>query len=292
MYEVTAGAEEERVPQSRLTLSSILLVAAAMAFVTALILLSGEPSPAWFLYLLPIIIGALAYDIAGGILVTALSAGALLLAAPPTTLTGRGLELVAGFGVFAVGGIVIGVQARRQRMQRVALERASLFDSLTGVLKAEHFVSELGDEVRRGDRYAHDVGLVLVHVEGFDEFSRVFGHYKTESMLQHLCDVIRLTVRATDTVGRLDPTTFAVVLPHADAERATAVAERLTTTTRAAEFEGDALEPVTACVTTAASASYPAEAVDQMELLQQAKSRLGERRSAERGAGEKNAAVL
>ena len=52
---------------------------------------------------------------------------------------------------------------------------------------------------------------------------------KTESMLQHLCDVIRLTVRATDTVGRLDPTTFAVVLPHADAERATAVAERLTT---------------------------------------------------------------
>ena len=101
MYEVTAGAEEERVPQSRFALSSILLVAAALAFVTALIVLSGEPSPAWFLYLLPIIIGALAYDIAGGILVTALSAGALFLAAPPTTLAESGLELVAGFGVFA-----------------------------------------------------------------------------------------------------------------------------------------------------------------------------------------------
>jgi diguanylate cyclase (GGDEF)-like protein len=291
MYEMTAGAEEERVPQSRFTLSSVLLVAAALAFVTALIVISGESSPAWFLYLLPIVIGALAYDIGGGVIVTALSAAAVFLAAPPTALSAGWPEFLAGFAVFLMCGVVIGWQAHRQRTHRVALERASALDALTGVLKAEDFVSELGGEVRRGDRYGHSVGLVLVHVEDFDEFARLFGHYKSESMLRHLCDVIRLTVRATDTIGRLEPATFAVALPHADAARAAAVAERLTTTTRAAEFEGDALEPITACVTTASSASYPADAVDQIELLQQVKSRLGERRAAEHDASEKNAAV-
>lgn len=274
MYEVTAGAEEERVPQSRLTLSSILLVAAALAFVTALILFSGELSPAWFLYLLPIIIGALAYDVAGGVVVTALSAAAVFLAAPTAALSDRWPELTAGFMVFLLCGIVVGLQARRQRMHNVALERASALDALTGVLKPEHFISALGDEVRRGDRYGHDLGLILIRVEGFDEFSRVFGHYKAESMLQHLADIVRLSLRVTDTVGRLEPTVFAVAVPHADPVAAAEVATRLAATTRAAEFEGDALEPITACVTSTASASYPGEAANPTDLLDRARSRL------------------
>ena len=274
MYELTAGAEEERVPQSRLTLSSILLVAAALSFVTALIVFSGEPSPAWFLYLLPIIIGALAYDIAGGVVVTALSAGALFLVAPTADLSERWPELAAGFAVFLICGFVVGVQARRQRTHSVALERASAIDSLTGVLKAEHFISALGDETRRGDRYGHDLGLVLIRVEGFDEFTRVFGHYKAESMLQHLADIVRLSVRATDTVGRLEPTMFAVAVPHAAPAAAAEVARRLAATTRAAEFEGDALEPITACVTSAVSASYPADAGSPADLLDRARSKL------------------
>lgn len=292
MYELTAGAEEERVPQSRHTLSSILLVAAALAFVTALILFSGEPSPAWFLYLLPIVIGALTYDVAGGVVATALSAAALFLAAPTADLADRWPEFAAGFAVFLMCGVVVGIQAHRQRTHQVALERASAVDSLTNVLKSEHFMSALGDETRRGDRYGHDVGLILVQVEGFDEFSRVFGHYKAESMLQHLADIVRLSVRATDTVGRLEPTVFAVVIPHADPAAAAIVADRITTTTRAAEFEGDALEPITACVTTAASASYPAEGEGPTELLDRARSRLGAAASDPARAGDPQAAAV
>lgn len=274
MYEVTAGAGEERVPQSRFTLSSVLLVAATLAFVTALIVLSARPSPAWFLYLLPIVIGALAYGIGGGVIVTALSAGALFVASPSTALSGSWPEFATGFAVFLMCGAVVGWQARRHRAHRVALERASAFDPLTGVLKAEYFTRDLAQELRRGDRYGHDVGLVLVHVEDFEEFTRLFGHYKSESMLRHLSDVVRLTVRATDTVGRLDATTFGLVLPHAGTAEAAAVTDRLTGTIRTAEFEGDALEPITACATTAASASYPSDATNDADLLSHAWTRL------------------
>ncbi len=292
MYEMTAGAEEGRVPQSRFTLSSVLLVAATLAFVTALIVLSGEPSPAWFLYLLPIVIGALAYDIAGGVTVTAFSAAALFVASPTAALSAQWPEYVAGLAVFLMCGIVIGWQAQRQRTHRLALERASAYDAPTGVLKAEHFISELDGEIRRGDRYGHDVGLVLVHVEDFDEFTRLFGHYKAESMLRHLSDIVRLTIRGTDTVGRLDPTTFAIVLPHAGAPEAAIVAERLTGTTRAAEFEGDALEPITACVTTAASASYPADRSSQTDLLAHVRSLLDKASAAYRDRAGSAEAVI
>lgn len=276
MYEETAGAEEERVPQDRFTLSSVLLVAATMAFVTALIVLSGEPSPAWFLYLLPIMIGALAYDIGGGVIVTALSAGALFLASPPATLAERWPEFAAGLTVFLICGVVVGFQAHRQRAHRAALERASVFDSLTGVMKPEHFISKLEDEIRRGDRYGYEVGLVLLHVEDFNEFARLFGHYKAESMLRHLADIVRLTARTTDTIGKLDLTTFGLILPHADVDQTAIVVDRLANAAQAAEFEGDALEPTTTCATSAVGASYPVGAGSLPELLALARSRLGE----------------
>lgn len=256
MNEVTA-ADSERNPQPQSALLGVLLVAAALAFVTALIVLSGEASPAWFLYLLPIVIGALAYGVGGGVLVTALSVVALLLAAPSSARAGDIAELVTGFSAFLICGVVVGVQARRQRTHRAALEQASVVDPLTGVLRADHFIARIAEEIRRADRYSHDVGLVFVRVEGFDEFMRVFGHYKAESMIRHLCDIIRLSARDTDVIGRLGDATFGIVLLHADLERSQQVAERVMRTTGAAQFEGDALEPITACLTTAAAASHP-----------------------------------
>jgi diguanylate cyclase (GGDEF)-like protein len=274
MYEVMADAEGVRVPQRRLALWSVLLVAATIAFVTSLIVFSRAPSPSWLLYLVPIIIGALAYDVAGGIVVTALSLGALVLAAPLPMLKGSWDDIATGFAVFLGCAVVIGIQARRQRSHGTALEQASALDPLTGVLKAEHFTGRLAEEVRRANRYNHDVGVVLVRVEGFAEFVQLFGHYKAESMLQHLSEVVRLAVRDTDVVGRLETTTFAIVLPSAGAAHAALAADRLLQATLRAEFEGDALEPVTTCIAITAAASYPEEAPVQSELLELAHRRL------------------
>ncbi|MBN1192886.1 MAG: GGDEF domain-containing protein [Coriobacteriia bacterium] len=280
MYDVTAGADEERVsqsiPQTRLTLWSVLLVAATSGFVTAIVMFSGTLSPAWLLFLVPITIGALAYGVAGGLVVTAISLGALYLSAPLPMITDRWSELVTGFAVFLACSMVVGIQSKRQRSHREALEHASSFDPLTGVLKAEHLIARLNEEISRAERYETDLGLVLLHVEDFDEFTRLFGHYKAESMLRHLTDIVRLTVRVSDIVGRLAPTTLAVVLPNASVSDAAAVAARLMRTTREAEFEGDALEPVTACVTSTASTSYPAEARKANDMLGLVRQRLPE----------------
>ena len=274
MPEVVASIDGDRAPHRQHALWSVVLSLSALAFVTALIAFSGSASPAWLLYLVPIIIAALTHDVAGAVVATLLSLGALLVAAPGVTAGEGTPALVVGFAVFLTCGIVLGVQARRQRGHARLLEEASAVDGETGVTKVEHFYARLNEELRRADRYSHTVGLLLVRADGFDHFVKVFGRYKASLMLLHLADVLRLSVRSTDVVGRIDVATFAVILLHAD-EAGCAAAARVHAATLDAAYEGDALEPVTGSPTAVACVSYPGECSTQQALIALAHDRLG-----------------
>ena len=274
MPEVVASVDDDRNPRRQHTLWSIVLSLGALGFVTALIAFSESASPAWLLYLVPIIIAALTHDVAGAVVATLLSLGALLLVAPHAAAGDGTPELALGFAVFLICGVVLGVQARRQRGHARLLEEASAVDSETGITKAEHFYARLNEELRRADRYNHTAGLLFVRADGFDDFVRLFGRYKASLMLQHLADVLRLSVRSTDVVGRIDVATFAVILLHADEAGCAAAAARVHAATLEAEYEGDALEPVTGSPTSVACASYPDECSTQQGLIALAHERL------------------
>ncbi|MDO8880376.1 MAG: diguanylate cyclase [Coriobacteriia bacterium] len=274
MREVTPADDDARTSHRKPTLLSALLVAGGIAFVSVLILSTGRLSPAWILYLLPVILASLLADVPGGIVAAALSAMAVVLVASPSELSALWLELLTGLSAFVLCGIVVGIQARRQRTHAQALERVSTRDPVTGVRKAESFYARLNEEMRRSDRYGSDVGVVLARVEDIDEFSRTFGRYKTDLMLEHLADIMRLSARDTDIMGRVGPETFALAIPHADPAAAETVARRVAAASAAAEFEGDALEPATHCRVSVTSVSYPADAGDVPGLLSTASTRL------------------
>lgn len=274
MREVTAPADDERTDRPRSYLPAALIVAGSTAFVTVIIVSTGRLSPAWLLYLIPVVIASLVADVPGGVLATALAAVALVLTAPGDAIAERWAELLTGLAVFLLCGAVVGVQAHRQRMHAHALERVSTHDPLTGLHKAESFGARLAEELRRADRYSTSVGLIAVRVEDIEAFSRTFGRYKADLMLEHLADVIRLGVRDTDIVGRTGPETFAVIIPHADAEAIRSTAARVAESCASAEFEGDALEPVTRCATSVAAVGYPADANDAAALLNAVADRL------------------
>lgn len=274
MRTMNAANPGSRAPLHQFRLSGALLVAGSLAFVTSLIAFLGNPSPAWFLYLVPVIVGALAYDIPGGIVASLLGAIACALAVPAPLLETLWPELATGFVVFATCGAVVGFQAHRQRSHTTALERASVLEPITGTLKAEQLAAQLAQEVRRAERYGHPLGLALVRVEDFDGFTRVFGHYKADLMLAHLAGVIRLAARSTDLIGHTGSATFAIVLPHADVACARGVAQRIHRACTTAAFEGDALEPVTKCRTLVSWASYPEEVDTHQTLVDLAHERL------------------
>ncbi|MBW6468160.1 MAG: GGDEF domain-containing protein [Anaerosomatales bacterium] len=264
----------ERRPTS-LHLAALVLAGITGVFATVLILMTGELLTLWPLYVVPIVIAALTYHVAGAVVVSAIS-----IALVAFVLYGTGLdtsvlpELAIGMAAFTISGIVIGVQAHRSSRHRYLLEETSIFDPLTGVYKRAHLERRLREEMRRAERLDARCSVVLVKVECFDDFKERFGHYKGEMLLEHLADVVRVSVRDHDVVARHGPVSFGVLLPFAGPDEAHSVAERLAAIVEDTEFEGDVLEPVTRCSVRCARATYPDDACEHRGLLAAAEQRL------------------
>jgi diguanylate cyclase (GGDEF)-like protein len=267
-------------PERRSTsihLAALVLVGLTGGFVTALIFFTGELLTLWPLYVVPIVIAAITYHVAGAILVSAICSALLTL-----MLYGMGLdtsvlpEIIVGMGAFAVSGIVIGFQAHRSHRHGYLLEEASILDPITGLYKREYFDKRVTEELRRSERYGLSCSVVLIEVECFDAFRDQFGHYKAELLLEHMADVLRVSVRDHDIIGRFDATAFAIALPFARTEAADAVAARVRAIIAETDFEGDVLEPVTHCTVRTAHATYPDDACERDGLLGIAEARLEE----------------
>lgn len=258
-----------------LHLAWLLSVVIAGAFVTALIVSTGDLTTFWPLYIVPVVIASLGYHVPGAIVSVALVSAVLALLA-----YGAGYEspplpaLVVGMVAYVISGVVIGVQTQRYRRQRQELEQDATRDAITGSYRADYFTARLHEEVRRSARHDQNFTLSLVRLIGFADFQHLYGRVKADLLLERLGEVLHLTVRSTDLVGRLESALFAVIMPSTAADEAQAVAERLVSAVAAAEFEGDALEPVVHRSAQVVSATYPGDATDADALLAAVRSRL------------------
>ena len=102
------------------------------------------------------------------------------------------------------------LQASQER-----LEKAALYDSLTGLpnrrLLSERFAAGRAVGERAGDRLA----LLLVDLDRFKEINDRFGHDAGDALLVEIGCRLITSVRENDTVARLGGDEFAVLLSHA-----------------------------------------------------------------------------
>lgn len=274
-------------------LTSLLTIGVTIGFSALIIGLTGDLDRFWPLYLVPIAIAAIVYYVAGALLSSAVVLLLVVLTAPQPAFESMG-RIAVGLVAAVVCGVIIGAQARRHAIHEHALERASIRDQVTGVFKPEYLHARIAEEIRRCDRYAVSMGLVLVGVEDYAGFKEKFGHYKAELLLEHMASVVTVCVRDTDVVARFGPEEFAAILPFATPGECRIVAGRIREGVESAQFEGDALEPVTTCSAVAAFAAYPSEASTLAGLLELATQRLviaRESRLMDRGSGSMLSAI-
>ncbi|MCE5203773.1 MAG: GGDEF domain-containing protein [Coriobacteriales bacterium] len=277
---VTGSVENEATPRSSgFHLTSLLSIVLTTGFAALVVGLTGDLIAFWPLYLIPIVIAAVTYYVAGAVLTSAIALLLIVLTAPSGALASLS-RIGVGLAAAVLCGVVIGAQSRRHALHELELERASIYDPLTGVFKSAYLHSRLAEEMRLCDRYGVPMGLLLVEVADYAGFKQKFGHYKAELLLEHMASVIKVSLRDTDIVGRLGAEQFAVLLPFATAAECHSVAARLEADIRATQFEGDALEPVTTCDVVVACAAYPSEARDLPLLLELAGERLDAARKA------------
>ena len=113
----------------------------------------------------------------------------------------------------------------KQREERL-YQRATR-DPLTGVANRGHF-SEMGTlEIERARRFAEPLSLLLMDIDHFKRVNDTHGHETGDRVIQRLAATCASHLRRIDLVARLGGEEFAVLLPRANKEPATEMAQRL-----------------------------------------------------------------
>ncbi len=114
----------------------------------------------------------------------------------------------------------------------IVLENARLFESatyegLTGLLRREAILEQLGHEVERALRYGRPLAVAIADLDHFKAVNDRHGHLAGDALLRRTAQVISGELRGTDAVGRYGGEEFLLVLPETDLQGAAAVAEKV-----------------------------------------------------------------
>jgi len=128
----------------------------------------------------------------------------------------------------ASGALRTELERLRARSRALAGELESIASqrALDVKLSGGKPISQLEYELERSRRHNHEVSLLLVRPDGFDEIGLRFGETAAELTLERIAETIGSNLRATDIPLRQGVFDFAVILPETSLEAARSLAER------------------------------------------------------------------
>ncbi|MBL9077049.1 MAG: diguanylate cyclase [Planctomycetes bacterium] len=116
------------------------------------------------------------------------------------------------------------LRRRRQRAQKFALT-----DALTRLFNRRMGLVTLDQELSRASRSEHPMTVLMCDLDHFKQLNDSHGHLQGDMALRATAEVLRQTLRRSDTICRLGGEEFLVVLPDTTADEATVLATRLFT---------------------------------------------------------------
>jgi diguanylate cyclase (GGDEF)-like protein/PAS domain S-box-containing protein len=129
-------------------------------------------------------------------------------------------------------GIVRDVTEHKQmeealRHSEKQYKKLSITDDLTGLHNSRHFYDQLEREVDRAARYKRPLAVLLLDVDNFKQYNDTYGHLAGDEVLARLGQVIRKSIRRTDSAYRYGGEEFTIILTETKGKEAVTVGERL-----------------------------------------------------------------
>jgi diguanylate cyclase (GGDEF)-like protein len=149
------------------------------------------------------------------------------------------------------------------------LRELSVRDSLTGLFNRRYMEETLDRELRRAERKALPLGIIMIDIDHFKKFNDTYGHPAGDAMLRQLGFFLKAHIRISDIACRYGGEEFILILPEASLETTRERAEqvRLDTKQLAVYYEGRPLEPVTLSLGVAA---FPDHSSNRTAILKAA----------------------
>lgn len=147
------------------------------------------------------------------------------------------------------------------------LERLAVTDGLTGLFNHRHFQEVLSHEVRRADRAAHRLSVVMIDVDHFKHYNDTHGHPAGDELLRELSFLLASNLRATDIVARYGGEEFVLLLMDCDRPSGLATAEKLRALVEAHPFEHSDEQPLGRLTISVGVAFYPDDSGSPGDLI-------------------------
>jgi two-component system cell cycle response regulator len=125
-----------------------------------------------------------------------------------------------------------------QRVNEV-LEQLSITDGLTRLHNHRFFQDYLTKEVKRADRTAEPLALILIDIDHFKRWNDRLGHSGGDEILRRVANVMNGVIRETDLLARYGGEEFALLATNTEVEGAVQLAEKIRAAIAATSFTLD-----------------------------------------------------
>jgi len=131
----------------------------------------------------------------------------------------------------------LGASTAELRAALARIQYLAHHDELTQISNRRHLGERLAAEQLNQRQTGQTMSLVLIDIDHFKAVNDSHGHAAGDAVLRHFAATLHTTLRTSDFAGRWGGEEFLVVTPHASAETATALVERLRAALAAASFD-------------------------------------------------------
>jgi diguanylate cyclase (GGDEF)-like protein len=169
-----------------------------------------------------------------------------------------------------------------------AVKQTSVVDLTTGAHVSWYVMQRFDEEIARAQRTQSPVTVVILAVQGFEEYQREAGYDAGDELLRELTSEYSGLTRVFDVVGVRARSEFTIVLPDTDLSQAGTVIARIHQ--RSAKVIERLVQSSASGLVTVVTgaASFPADGTEATSILMAAEHRFNQneilhRRMAERG---------
>lgn len=135
--------------------------------------------------------------------------------------------------MYQIGGLQETLHLKNLSLDQLntQLERQATTDPLTGLPNHRALAEKLDELLAQARVTGASCSVIFMDIDHFKDINDYYGHQMGDMVLSRFAEIMGVTVRARDSIGRWGGEEFVAILPETDLEEACQVAERIRVTT-------------------------------------------------------------
>lgn len=135
--------------------------------------------------------------------------------------------------------LTLGLDISERKIAEARNIRMAYYDYLTGLGNRRKFQEEFTQKLASAERYGYQLALFYLDLDRFKEINDSSGHEAGDNFLRMVANALKEAIRSTDLLCRLGGDEFTLLMPHADMDGVTHIANKINLVLKNLNFKYD-----------------------------------------------------